>query len=325
MRRFNNENENGIMKKTHLCPICCTPLQESGPAYSLEELFALWEPIQFSKEVVNEHREQAEYTQMFSCAFCKLDTFLPQIVGTPNFYIELQKKYPGSYYTDDKWDFEEALKDAKKVGSIIEIGCGPGAFLEKAKPYVKQVFGVEYNEQALNIARSKGLTVFGVDDVNPAEMKGQFDAAFSFHVLEHVTDPVGFIREMLTWVKPCGLIGLSVPNMDGPLKFISPCIQNMPPHHATRWKLKTFEMLAEKLGLKIERVVYEPLGRRNSEYYSYYWVRYFFSNKSLPVHISQFLAVRLFELIFRALEAFNKKYFGLLKGQSIYLLMSRAN
>jgi SAM-dependent methyltransferase len=157
-------------------------------------------------------------------------------------------------------------------------------------------------------------------------LKGHFDVAFSFHVLEHVPNPVAFIREMLTLVKPGGKIGISVCNMDGPIKYINPCVSNMPPHHATRWNQRTFQALATKLELKIERVEFEPLVVHDYYYYSSYWIRYAFPEKILPqqlLPILQGITSRFFSLLFKLLAKFNKKKFGLLKSQSIYVLLSR--
>jgi len=317
------------MKETErqekLCPICNTELKSSSDLYSLNELFELWAPVQFSQETLREHFSQASYTKLYSCPECDLDIFLPQIVGTSNFYLDLSKYGPINYYEDEKWDFEEALKDAEKSNSIIEIGCGPGNFLEKVKPCVAQVCGTEYNEHALRIAGSKGLKVLGKDD-DMSVNKGQFDAVFSFHVLEHVADPVGFLQELCSWVKPGGKIGISVPNQDGPVKYIDPCVQNMPPHHATRWYLRTFEVISNKVGLKIERVAYEPLMVQDHYYYSTYWIDYAFPEESLLTNFARNILRKIapisFQVIFGMLGKFNKNSLHLLKGQSIYVLMS---
>jgi SAM-dependent methyltransferase len=262
---------------------------------------------------------------LYICPKCKLGIYFPQIIGSPGFYIELQKETSDSYYVDEKWDFKEALNDVKAAKKIIEIGCGPGVFLKNTAQYVDQAVGVEYNKLALEIARNKGLSVFNLED-DLADLKGQFDAAFSFHVLEHVSDPVVFIQEMLAWVKPGGKIGISVPNMDGPVKYINPCVSNMPPHHATLWKLKTFQALAAKLDLEIERVAYEPLVARDYYYYSSFWLRQSFLVKLIPARFLPLLqetTSKLFNLLFVLLAKFNKEEFGLLNGQSIYVLMSK--
>lgn len=309
----------------NICPICAGTLACSGRQYSLDELLALWEPATFSKETIAEHKKKSGCTQLYICPRCKFEIFLPQIIGTPNFYIELHNATSGSYYVDDKWDFREALLDTQCADSIVEIGCGPGVFLEKAQRTAGRVVGIEYNQRALSIAKNKGLTVYGADDADLACMKGQFDIAFSFHVLEHVSDPVAFVQEMLAWVKPGGKVGISVPNMDGPIKYIDPCVSNMPPHHATRWTLKTFLALSVKLGLKVERFSFEPLAECDHYYYSNYAVKHWLS-KIWPkrlMHLAQALPAHYFESIFGLLAALDKRIFRSLKGQSIYVVLSK--
>lgn len=308
-----------------ICPICKTTLVSSGRTFFLDELLAMWKPVEFAHVTVEELKTQSNYTQLHICPTCKLGIFLPQIIGTPNFYVELQGETSDAYYVDEKWDFDTALNDAKTAKAVIEIGCGPGVFLDRASHYVNQAIGIEYNVHALKMARKKGLSVFNVED-DLSKLKGQFDIAFSFHVLEHVSDPVAFIQAMLSWVKPNGKIGISVPNMDGPIKYINPCVSNMPPHHATRWTLETFQALADRLGLKIERVEFEPLIVRDYYYYSTYAIDYWFPAKYWPKRLVlrlQHTANYLFGLLFKILNKFNKKEFGLLKGQSIYVLLSK--
>jgi SAM-dependent methyltransferase len=311
------------LESDYLCPICSTELKKEGNQYSINDLFSLLEPVQFSKETINEHRNQSSYTQMYFCPECGLGIFLPQIIGTPNFYIELQKDISNSYYATNKWEFEEALKDLTKSDSIIEIGCGPANFLEKAFLYVKRVYGVEYNELALEIARNKGIEVFGNNDEKLNKVKGQLDAVFSFHVLEHVADPVRFVEDLNSYIKPGGKIGISVPNMDGPIKYINPCIMNMPPHHATRWKLSAFKKLATNLGFKIERVAYEPIDINNYYYYSYYWVNHILPPNFLFTRSLQLMASIFFVSLFKILAIFDKTTINRIRGQSIYIVMSK--
>lgn len=312
-------------RQQEFCPICDSNLRSRTGPYCLNELFELWAPVQFSEGTLTEHFNQSLYTQLYSCPECKLGIFLPQIIGTANFYLDLSRNDSNDYYVDEKWDFEQALKDTKKNSSIVEIGCGPGNFLEKVQSYVARACGTEHNEHALRIARAKGLQIFGADE-DASDVKGLFDSVFSFHVLEHVADPVGFLRELRSWVKPGGKIGISVPNQDGPLKYIDPCIQNMPPHHATRWHLRTFEVISNKLDLKIERVAYEPLIVRDHYYYSTYWIDYTFHEESLPGNFARSVLRKilpmLFQIVFTMLGKFNKNSLHLLKGQSIYVLMS---
>jgi len=301
-------------------------LKKIGNTNSLDELLSLWAPIRFSSHTINEHRKQSDYTVLYSCPKCKLKIFLPQIIGTKSFYKTLQGDKTAFYYVDEKWDFNEGLKDAKLCNAIIEIGCGTGSFLEKVKPFVSEIYGTEYNEKVLQIARNKGLNIFSTEE-DIRKFKGQFDIAFSFHVLEHVADPVTFIEELCSWTKLAGKIAISVPNQDGPVKYIDPCIQNMPPHHATRWHAKTFKYIAKKFDLKIERIAFEPLILRDHYYYSIYWVDKIFGGESSIIKaINKILHLILpvvFRNIFRGLSKLNITSLSLLKGQAIYVLMSK--
>lgn len=310
------------MSASKICPVCSTSLAPIGAQYSVDELFRMWQNARFSPESISEHQKQSAFTQLHTCPNCQLEIFLPQVIGLPGFYESLLASDP-TYYSADKWDFEEALRDAKKVNSVIEIGCGPGNFLGKVQPHVEKVSGTEYNDTALGIARNKGLEVFSIHDVISSTSKGLYDIAFSFHVLEHVADPIEFIQEMLSWVKPSGQIAISVPNMDGPIKYIDPCISNMPPHHATRWRRRTFEVLADKFNLNVTRIAFEPLFSRDQYYYTDIAFNRMYQNNTIAMRVMRSISKRSVRAFFRLLSFFGKDSTHLLRGQSIYILMSK--
>jgi hypothetical protein len=52
-------------------------------------------------------------------------------VGTDLFYRTIAQS---SYYNIDKWEFLQAIRDKKsKYTSLLDIGCGEGAFLDLVK------------------------------------------------------------------------------------------------------------------------------------------------------------------------------------------------
>ncbi len=306
------------------CPVCGGPLAPEGGHYTVGELLDLWAPVRFSPETAEEHRRQAERTRLHACARCGLGIFLPPIIGSPRFYEELQAGSPGPYYADEKWEFGEALADVRATDVIVEVGCGPGRFLEKAAPRVRKAFGVEYNDRALEIARGKGLAVFRTDE-DVAGAAGPADAVFAFHVLEHAADPVAFLAHLRARVRPNGRIGLSVPNMDGPVRFVEPCPSNMPPHHATRWKRKSLRRLAERLGLGIEKIACEPLTAPFHYYYSHYWAKKASRGRPALFRVLSAAVRASLDAYVRAVAGIGAKPTALLKGQSIYVLMNRGS
>ena len=314
-----------LMSTSPLCLICRTNIEPCSNVFSLDYLFSLWQPIVFSEAVVKEHNKQASATQLYSCNKCGLQAFFPQIIGTPSFYVEAygldsRERTPDFTYSEEKWDFKQALRDAKGCTSLIELGCGPGYFLSRAKSMVSRVCGFEYNEPAAKHARAAGFDVY--DDTNDlAALKGSFDAAFSFHVLEHVSDPLGFLEQLAALVKPGGRIGISVPNQEGPIRFMDPCVMNMPPHHATRWSIRSLSALAEKVGLEVQQVAFEPLLLENHSYYSVYLVRQTFPGDSFVSSALRDIVSFALRAVFQLLRLSGMQYFLLLKGLSIYLLL----
>ena len=105
------ELSRGYIKPTdrqqEFCPICDSKLRSKTGPYCLNDLFELWAPVQFSEGTLTEHFKQSSYTQLYSCPECKLGIFLPQIIGTANFYLDLSRNDSNHYYVDEKWDFEQ--------------------------------------------------------------------------------------------------------------------------------------------------------------------------------------------------------------------------
>jgi SAM-dependent methyltransferase len=306
------------------CPVCGSALFTTGQRYFLDEIFALWKPIEFSNSIVSEHIAISPFTELFKCGHCELEIFLPQVIGKQSFYEAVfagQALDLKDYYEESKWEFYEALRDLAHYNSLIEFGCGTGNFLEMAKVRVPDVAGVELNQRAAEKAQKKGIKVYNADQI-PDDMHGCYDAAVSFHVMEHVSDPKAFLESLSAFVKPDGVVSISVPNQAGPIRYVEPCAMNMPPHHATRWRLRTVEVLAERLGWKIERVAYEPLLLENHSYYSVYWLQQIMPGSSGLRHVVRHILSFALRAVFGLLHRMGMKYFWPLRGQTIYVIMS---
>lgn len=91
---------------------------------------------------------------------------------------------------------------------ILDVGCGTGGMLPILAPYGR-VSGIDMEPLALDYCRKRGF-----DDVAlqqgyaPAQ---PFDIITLFDVLEHVPDEAGFLRLLSGWLKPGGLLVVTVP------------------------------------------------------------------------------------------------------------------
>jgi 2-polyprenyl-3-methyl-5-hydroxy-6-metoxy-1,4-benzoquinol methylase len=104
-------------------------------------------------------------------------------------------------------------------GSILDIGCGNGAFLKAfgaVRPNWK-LHGTEHDHKHTDaltqIAGFKELIVGG--DAAPlslARSGRNFDLISMIHVLEHTDDPVAWLRHLLPLLSPQGLLFIQCPN-----------------------------------------------------------------------------------------------------------------
>lgn len=87
---------------------------------------------------------------------------------------------------------------------MLDVGCGTGRFLESF-PTKKRV-GVETNPIAVKYATQKGLTVIPTIETTDET----FDVILLMDVLEHISDDVSFLQNILKKVSKDGII-ITVP------------------------------------------------------------------------------------------------------------------
>ncbi|UPK68637.1 class I SAM-dependent methyltransferase [Chitinophaga filiformis] len=103
-----------------------------------------------------------------------------------------------------------------KQGTLLDIGCGTGAFLHYMKQLGWQVTGLEPDE----IARNNAKTLYNIEPLPSSELFSlpvqQFDAITMWHVLEHVHSLHDYLRQIRTLLKPEGSLIIAVPNYTSP-------------------------------------------------------------------------------------------------------------
>lgn len=172
----------------------------------------------------------------------------PMCSGSEKFYKWIIEQE--DYYPKDRWEWGEVIKQIRQdegVVSLLEVGCGSGLFLRYLTSFEKcKSIGIDTSADAIALCEKRGLKCFcsKLEDFKKNEM---FDYVVSFHCLEHVEDPLGFVRSMLKRIKNNGKILISTPYspMSFENKWFDPL--NHPPHHLTRWNVASYEALAKKL------------------------------------------------------------------------------
>ena len=101
--------------------------------------------------------------------------------------------------------------------TVLDLGCGPGTITTGIARLVApgRVIAVDLEESVLEMARDNARTL-GVENIDFRVMDGyelaleddSIDFAHAHQVLQHVSDPVAILREMVRVTKPGGIIAV---------------------------------------------------------------------------------------------------------------------
>lgn len=96
---------------------------------------------------------------------------------------------------------------------LLDIGCGSGEFLLRARSLGWKVEGVDFDPKAVEAARASGLEVRVGSIEAYSDVRDAFDVVTCNHVIEHVYDPVYLIRAIHRILKLGGLLWIETPNI----------------------------------------------------------------------------------------------------------------
>jgi SAM-dependent methyltransferase len=145
------------------------------------------------------------------------------------------------------------LDRGDKVEKLIDVGAGYGIFLDEWRKHDPKthLVAVEPSESLAAECRKKG---FETSQNIGEEVEGYdnfADLVVCFEVLEHVFDPLSFVKSLTRLARPGGLVFLSTLSIDGfDLQFLwEKSKQISPPHHINFLSVNGFKKLFERAGL----------------------------------------------------------------------------
>lgn len=182
-------------------------------------------------------REFLQFEQVDRCPACQSPrirtAITPDIAQCPACHLYFRNPRPTqaeiarSYNTGgtfEAWQAEESARAAmwqrrldivrRFIGSgrLLDVGTGDGRFLDSAKQAGFEVVGTEVSETGAAYAQDRGLDV-QLGQITDLDFPPQsFDVATIWHVLEHVPDPAGVLRQVHALLRPNGVLVVAVPN-----------------------------------------------------------------------------------------------------------------
>ena len=103
---------------------------------------------------------------------------------------------------------------AERKGRLLEIGCGAGDTLKLAADMGWDARGLDVDPKAVANGRAKGRNVHLGQLTDQRLADESFDLVLMSHVIEHLHDPSGMLRECRRIVRRDGLLVVFTPNAD---------------------------------------------------------------------------------------------------------------
>lgn len=136
-------------------------------------------------------------------------------------------------------------------GRLLDVGCGNGAWVAHMRAGGWDAEGIDLDAAAVQAGRAAGLPVrvASVDDAEPAA----FDAVTLSHVLEHVPDPIGFLRACARALRPGGRLWIASPNLasTGHRRFGRHWLHLDPPRHLVLFGPRALQRALATAGLEL--------------------------------------------------------------------------
>ena len=140
-----------------------------------------------------------------------------------------------------------------KIEKLVDVGAGYGIFLDEWRKHDPdtRLLAVEPSLSLATECRSKG---FETSENIAEEVEGYDnfgDLVVCFEVLEHVHDPLSFVKSLTKLARPGGLVFLSTLSIDGfDLRMLwDKSNQIFPPHHINFLSVRGFKELFKQAGL----------------------------------------------------------------------------
>lgn len=215
-------------------------------------------------EFISDFTRQNIKHSLYECSDCQVQFWLPKVLtdkewyekeGNPYHIRDLAKlKISRGYHKL----FLKRYKNFQKGTKLLDLGCGTGEFLAELEKRGCHVYGLDFDEGAIEIAKQrfglKDVYAMSFEDFFKKENLPKFNTITFFEVLEHLDDLLEFVRGVKFLLAPSGKIVLSTPFRERMLANLNSW--DFPPHHFTRWNKEAVLNLLSKEGFFVSFVDY---------------------------------------------------------------------
>jgi 2-polyprenyl-3-methyl-5-hydroxy-6-metoxy-1,4-benzoquinol methylase len=151
--------------------------------------------------------------------------------------------------------FFEEIETSVGAGRFLDVGCATGMLLAEMKRRGWNEKGVEVCAPSAEYGRRERGVDIHTGTLEEASFSGEsFDVVHASHLIEHLTEPEGFLRELFRLLKPGGWAIITTPNAAGlQARLFGGGWRSAIADHMYLFSRATLTALMRKSGFEIER------------------------------------------------------------------------
>ena len=218
-------------------------------------------PVCGHNEVRRKYLINGTKFEIVNCTQCNLGSLWPLPTGN-----EIRSFYPEDYYGDGGSKFSSVIervvrmiaarsalfvaRSIRRSGRVLDVGCGRGITLRALADAGCETHGFEVSKHALRGIDPRVQVTVANSLAQAGYPGGHFDGVLLWHVLEHVPDPSGVLREAWRILKPGGVVIVAVPNYSSLQATWSGAawFHLDPPRHLYHFPITALEQLITTVG-----------------------------------------------------------------------------
>ncbi len=172
------------------------------------------------------------------------------------YHLDSEAEYKNDYKRWNQYakDYLSKLKDEVNGENFLEIGTGPGFFLNAANQLGFESLGIEPYYPSYIFAKKQNLNVIN-SSLSEVVLNKKFDLILAIEVIEHFIDPIKEFEKMLNLLEDDGLIVLQT-GCENSLEVLLKGRNRFYYYydHHIYYTPRTLNFILKKVGLKIVKV-----------------------------------------------------------------------
>lgn len=192
-----------------------------------------------------------------SCAFVCINS-LPTRLQLDNYYKKFEYKTGFVNEFSIRQDGIRTLTKLKSLGynngSLLDIGCGTGFFLDEARKAGWNAQGIDTSKITTNYGINKlKLKLFRGDFLKYKFLYSKFRVITLLQVIEHFIDPKPTLNKIYKLLESNGILCVATPNIESHLAKVLKGDFNyiIPPEHVSYYSPRTLKRILEETDFKL--------------------------------------------------------------------------